>query len=158
GLSDPTQTLNEARAFTPAYAAPEQFRGAAVGVYTDVYALGVLLYELLSRRRPFEAEDASVETLRRMVCEQQPVAASVAAAQSGVVAQLGALGRHEWADLDRLIEKAMEKDPAERYASVGDLIRDLDHFARAEPLEARPALWSYRARKFVQRNRARLAY
>lgn len=122
-------TLTAMRMMTPAYAAPEQTRGEATGVYTDVYGLGMVLFELLSGR----------------------------AAERDRTARPSAFGhvratRSEWADLDVLCLRAIAEDPARRYPTVEALLRDLDHFSNGEPLEARPDSFGYRAGKFLRRN------
>ena len=100
------------RLMTPEYASPEQFRGEPVTTATDVYALGVLLYELVSGTRPFRAENLTPATLERLICETVPERPSAAGANL-------AKGRAEkiGADLDNIILKALHKDPARRYAS-----------------------------------------
>src|SRR3984885_7256003 len=108
------------RLMTPEYASPEQIRGEPVTTATDVYALGVLLYELISGTRPFRAANLTPATLERMICETVPQRPSTAAASHGE-ARLGKIG----ADLDNIVLKALHKDPARRYASAGELSEDL---------------------------------
>ncbi|MGH9144766.1 MAG: tetratricopeptide repeat protein, partial [Vicinamibacterales bacterium] len=141
------------RAMTPAYAAPEQLRGGPVGVTTDVYSLGVVLYELLSGQLPFDLSNRSAAEAETVIVEQEPVRPSAPAARAGAVVA----ARAEWADLDVMCLTAMHKEPARRYRSVEALIRDIDHYLRGEPLEARPDAFGYRVRKFVSRNRGLMA-
>ncbi len=145
------QTRTGLRVMTPAYAAPEQIRGEQAGVYTDVYALGVILYELLAGALPFDVENRPTGEIERMILEQEPEKPSVRARRQSE----GALqaSRASWADLDVLCLTAMHKDPQRRYGSVEALIRDLDHYLAGEPLEARPDTLRYRVGKFVRRNR-----
>ncbi len=144
------QTRTGLRLLTPAYAAPEQIRGDRVGIYTDVYALGVVLYELLAGRLPFDLSGKTPAEALAIVADQEPPRPSIAApAQPGA----GAIGRAAWADLDVLCVTAMHKDPHRRYRTVEALIRDIDHFLDGEPLEARPDTLGYRLGKFVARNR-----
>ncbi|CAG0981363.1 partial eukaryotic-like serine/threonine-protein kinase, partial [Gammaproteobacteria bacterium] len=149
GASDRTQT--GLRLMTPAYAAPEQVRGDPVGVYTDVYALGVVLYELLSGRLPFDTAARAPGELERAIIADDPPKASIAARTGGD----GAVdaSRAEWNDLDVLCAMAMHREPARRYASVDALIRDVDHVLAGEPLDAQPESWRYRAGRFVRRKR-----
>jgi eukaryotic-like serine/threonine-protein kinase len=140
-----TRTRTVARLLTPAYAAPEQLAGRDVGIHTDVYALGVMLYELLTGRLPFDAASRAD-------------AADFANAEPRVdppssIAPRGSLGRSDWGDLDVLCLTAMQHDPARRYATVDAFVRDIDHHLHREPLEARPDSVGYRARKFVRRHR-----
>jgi serine/threonine-protein kinase len=143
------------RAMTPAYAAPEQLRGEAVGVTTDVYALGVVLYELLVERLPFELSNRSASEVERIILEAEPAKPSAAVGNGEPGA--AAVSAAEWADLDVMCMTAMHKEPLRRYRSVEALLRDVDHYLNGEPLEARPDSVGYRVRKFVTRNRRALA-
>lgn len=143
-------TLTGLRAMTPAYAAPEQQSGGAVGVFTDVYALGVLLYELLTGELPF---DDAVSAIRQGVAE--PKRPSSLSQEDRFAAPIT---RGEWADLNVLCLTAMRFEPERRYQSVEVLIRDIDALLEKRPLEARAESWRYRLGKFVRRHRGRLAY
>ena len=151
GPADQTQT--GLRMLTPAYAAPEQMRGGRVGIYTDVYALGVILYQLLTGRLPFDLADRTPEEAARIITEEAAERPSVAATRSPSVAT-GArtAAPSAWADLDVLCLTAMHKDPQRRYRTVEALRRDVGHFLTGEPLEARPDTVGYRLGKFVRRN------
>jgi serine/threonine-protein kinase len=153
-LSEGHHTQTGLRMMTPAYAAPEQLRGDRVGVYTDVYALGVVLYELISGELPHQPEKTPGE-MERLILTSDPPRVSVAALHGGS-SSLGA-SRADWHDLDVLCAKAMHKDAARRYASVDALIRDVDHFLAGEPLDAQPDSFRYRASRFVSRNRRLVA-
>lgn len=156
---------------TPAYAAPEQLRGEPVGVFTDVYALGVLLYELLAGRPPFELEGLTPSQAERVVLETTPPPPSHAATRDrgratpllegvdgpAAPADAARVSRSEWEDLDVLCAKAMHRDVARRYGSVEGFMRDLDHFLRREPLDARPDSAGYRMARFAQRHTRALA-
>ncbi len=147
---DVTQT--GLRLLTPAYAAPEQLTGAQVGTHIDVYALGVVLYELLAGALPFDLNGQSAASAATIVLEHAPARPSSVASR----VQAGG-GRSAWADLDVLCLTAMHRDPRQRYRTVDALIRDVDHFLKGEPLEARPDSMGYRVRKFVQRKRGAIA-
>ncbi|HEV8613771.1 MAG TPA: serine/threonine-protein kinase [Gemmatimonadales bacterium] len=147
------QTRTGLRLMTPAYAAPEQITGSRVGVHTDVYALGVVLYELLTERLPFELSNRTPGEVEAIILGQEPARPSVAARDSPLARSVS---RANWADLDVLCLTAMHKEPARRYATVEALIRDVDHYLAGHPLEARPDALSYRLGKFVRRNRTRV--
>ncbi|MFN8589435.1 MAG: serine/threonine-protein kinase [Candidatus Eisenbacteria bacterium] len=126
------------RPLTPAYAAPEQLRGGRLGVTTDLYALGAMLHELLTGRPPIDPTGLAPDELERRVLAQEPDRASVTARRAGGGPVSPAPGRVEWNELDAIVAKALRKEPAERYRSVESLSRDIGHFLRGEPLEARP--------------------
>jgi eukaryotic-like serine/threonine-protein kinase len=148
------QTRTELRLMTPAYAAPEQLRGEPVGVFTDVHALGVILYELLTGRHPFEPEGLSPGQVEARVLTGEPARPSYSARGGGPA---GVADRATWADLDVLCLTAMHPDPQRRYPTVEALLRDLDHLRDGEPLEARPDSVGYRLARFVRRNRRPVA-
>ncbi len=149
-------TRTEMRLMTPAYAAPEQIQGGRIGVHTDVWALGVLLYELLTGAPPFDLARRTPEEAARIVVEQSPEKPSVVARRPAAGGAAGATARARraasWPDLDVICLTAMQKDPARRYRTVDSLIRDLDHYLAGEPLEARPDTIRYRTGKFLRRH------
>ena len=147
---DQTQWL---RMLTPQYAAPEQVRGEPVAVYTDVYGLGLILYELLTDVPAFPVKARTGREAETFVLEHDPVQPSIAAGP----ARARRASRSAWADLDVLCARAMHKDPERRYQTVEALIRDLDHYERGQPLDARPDTLGYRTRKFAARHSATLA-
>ena len=145
------------RLLTPAYAAPEQLRGDPLGVHTDVYSLGAILYELLTGSPPFELEGRSAGEIEAIVTTRDAERPSVRVKRStgGDGPRRGVLPGDrsaEWSELDVLCATAMQKDPGRRYRSVDSLIRDVDHYLRGEPLEARPDSATYRLGKFARRN------
>jgi eukaryotic-like serine/threonine-protein kinase len=150
------KTRTGLRLMTPAYAAPEQIRGDRVGIHTDIYALGVILYELLVGHLPFDLAERAPSEVEAILLEHNPERPSVAAERLGSqpAGDLKArtLSKSQWADIDVLCLTAMHKDPRRRYATVNALIRDVDHYLKGEPLEARPDSASYRIGKFVRRN------
>ena len=134
-------------ALTPECAAPEQVTGGAVTTATDVYALGVLLYILLSGRHPTgEGCRSSAEHLRA-IADTDPLRLSAAAATSERLRRLYA------GDLDNIVAKVLRKDPAERYPTVQAFGEDLRRYLRHEPVSARRDTVQYRLGKFVRRNR-----
>jgi serine/threonine-protein kinase len=156
---------------TPEYAAPEQIRGEPVTTATDVYQLGVVLFELLSDRRPFERDGGSLHELEQAVLTREPerpsaaarrrrrpstsiaVSSSTALDQAPGVSHDDRLDRILRGDLDAIVLKALRKEPPARYASVRDLARDIEHYSRGLPVAARLGSTAYRARKFVRRHR-----
>jgi serine/threonine protein kinase/tetratricopeptide (TPR) repeat protein len=149
-----SHTRTALRLMTPLYAAPEQLTGGVVGMQTDVYALGVMLYELLTGRTPFEVTGLTPLQVERVVTKSPPTRPSVhGRAHLAGLATHGHAYAASWPELDVLCLKALHRDPAERYASVEALIRDLDHYGRHEPLDARPESVGYRARMFFERHR-----
>ena len=150
------QTLTGLRLMTPAYASPEQIRGGQVGVQTDVYSLGVILYELLVGRLPYDLSKLTPGEAELVIVEQEPERPSLAAKRTAVAGKdplAISVSKASWADLDVLCLTAMHKDARRRYRSVEALIRDIDHFLKGEPLEVRADTWGYRLGKFVRRNR-----
>jgi eukaryotic-like serine/threonine-protein kinase len=152
------QTMTALRLMTPAYASPEQIRGEQVGIQTDVYSLGVILYQLLTGRLPFDLANRTPAQAEKILTESAPEKPSATAAQSHTAPSEStshvkpAATHAEWADLDVLCLKALHKDARRRYQSAEALIRDIDHFLKGEPLEARPDTPGYRLRKFLTRN------
>ncbi len=137
------------RPFTPAYAAPEQLRGEAATTATDIYALGCVLYELLTGQRPLSMNDApTLEEMLRAQDTTDPAAPSrVAAADSPVSARLLR------GDLDTIALKALQREPQRRYATVAAFAEDLHRFLSGRPIAARRDHAGYRVRKFVGRHR-----
>jgi serine/threonine-protein kinase len=154
GPDEGSDTTALVRPLTPSYASPEQIRGERVTVATDVYALGVLLYELLSGTQPFGGGESSLEVQRR-VLEDEPRAPSDAV--RGSEAGTGVPARDIAGDLDNIVRKALSKEPERRYASVEQLAEDVRRHLAGEPVQARPATARYRLSKFVRRHRAGVA-
>ncbi len=138
--------------FTPRYASPEQMSGAPVNVATDVYGVGLLLYELLAGNSPYHVistnRTTSMAATMRAVLEDEPEAASVVATRYAT--QNAALLR---GDLDTILRKACAKEPAARYKTVEALRHDLFAWRCGLPITARPCTWHYRATKFASRHK-----
>jgi len=150
-----TSTAVAQRLMTPEYASPEQVRGEPVTTATDVYALGVLLYELLTGRPPFRLETASPLEVARVICEQEPVRPSTASRSNPSLSPLET--RELRGDLDNIILTAIRKEPERRYPSVAQLSEDVRRHLRGYPVEAADRVWRYRAGKFVRRHKAAIA-
>jgi eukaryotic-like serine/threonine-protein kinase len=140
-------TVPGMRMMTPEYASPEQVRGLSATTQSDVYSLGVVLYELLAGVRPYQFDAGSYLEIEKAVCLSEPPPPSTRAAENRKVA----------ADLDNIALKALEKDPRRRYATAEQFSEDIRRYLDGRPVSARPQTWTYRAQKFAQRNRAAVA-
>jgi non-specific serine/threonine protein kinase/serine/threonine-protein kinase len=173
---DPTATA--LRLMTPEYASPEQVRGDPVTTASDVYSLGVVLYELLTGHRPYRLKSRSPHEILHVVCEEEPEKPSTAASRvEAVVDPDGAtratatpesvsrtregqpekLRRRLKGDLDNIVLMAMRKEPQRRYATVNQLSEDIRRHLEGQPVVARKDTFGYRAEKFVKRNKAGVA-
>jgi serine/threonine-protein kinase len=168
----PEATRTGFRLATPEYAAPEQLRGDAVSTATDVYALGVLLYEALSGHRPFTAAEAAARAIDREPTPPLPPSVMVGRLGTRVLpdgeeetitpedvsakrrGDPGALRRRLRGDLDNIVAKALRFDPNERYVSAAAMADDLERYLTGRPVRARADSVWYRTSKFMRRNRA----
>lgn len=143
-------------AMTPAYASPEQLEGASLGTATDVYSLGVVLYEMVAGTRPFEYVPTdharSSAVLAGSITPPSQQRPRVADSTKEPLRS-----RRISADIDAILLKALRREPTQRYASVRELAEDLERFLAARPVHARRGQWTYRAQRFAQRNRWPLA-
>lgn len=142
GLTNETRLTRAAgTAMTPDYASPEQIRGEPLGVASDVYSLGVVLYELLGGERPYRLRRDSRGALEDAILKAEPAA----------------LPRPLRGDLETILKKALKKSPDDRYATVNALADDLRRYLARRPVLARPDSVGYRLRRFVARNRLAVA-
>ncbi len=164
----PTHTRTEIRAFTLHYAAPEQVRGEPVTTMTDVYSLGVVLYELLAGTKPYRLRRQTDAEWEQAILAVEPLKPSVAAqrasdsdSESGSHRERDPESRRHArrlrGDLDNIVLKALAKQPEQRYPSVEAFALDLERHLQGRPVQARPQSWGYRLRKYTSRHRWVLA-
>jgi eukaryotic-like serine/threonine-protein kinase len=144
-----TLTLAGMRPLTPDYASPEQVRGEAVTVATDIYSLGAVLFELLTGARPHRFETRTAPEIERVVCSEDVLRASEATREED-----GVPARELRGDLDNILSKALEKDAARRYSHVGEFAADVRRYLEGRPVLARTGTLWYRASKFSRRHKA----
>jgi serine/threonine protein kinase len=156
----PTLLTQAAGPLTPQFAAPEQVSGQAITTATDIYGLGVMLHVLLCGRHPSEEELHSPAGLVKAILDIDPpqMSSTIVRGDSSTVAENRGtspekLRKQLHGDLDRIVGKALKKNPAERYSSVTAFGDDLQRYLKHEPIGARPDTLRYRATKFFRRNR-----
>jgi non-specific serine/threonine protein kinase/serine/threonine-protein kinase len=173
-----SHTVTMLGVMTPEYASPEQVRGEPVTTATDIYSLGVLLYELLTGHRPYHLQSRRPDEIARVICEQQPERPSTAISRrvqipgaKGAPAKLitpesvgrtrneqpSQLRRRLAGDLDNIVLLALRKEPARRYATVEQFSEDIRRYLEGLPVIARKATVAYRAAKFVGRHKVGVA-
>jgi non-specific serine/threonine protein kinase/serine/threonine-protein kinase len=153
-----TQTVPALRVMTPEYASPEQVKGERIMTTSDVYSLGVLLYELLTGRRPYRLKTRAPEEIAHAITDQEPERPSTAIASSdGNPNTQTPNPKFLRGDLDNIVLMAMRKDPARRYASVGQFADDIRRHLEGLPVIARKATVTYRATRFIKRQKLAVA-
>jgi serine/threonine protein kinase/tetratricopeptide (TPR) repeat protein/TolB-like protein len=172
-MQAPLVTQSDFRPMTPDYASPEQVRGETVTHATDIYSLGVLLYELLTGHRPYRVRQHSFFEFERLVCEVEPElpssvierteergfdGATLVPITPELVTQARRLGRTELrrrlrGDLDNIVMKALRKEPRQRYPSVREFSDDLERHLKGIPVRARKPTLAYRGGRFFRRHR-----
>ncbi len=154
-------TRTDARVFTPAYAAPEQIAGDHLTTATDVYALGVVLFELLTGERPFKASGDGSQSIADAILTTPPLRPSTVVATGSAYdpdhKRSRRLARRLQGDLDNIALKAMRKEPERRYATVQNLADDIRRHLAGRTVAARPDTFAYRTSRFVRRNRIPVA-
>lgn len=171
-------TTPENRPMTPNYASPEQVRGEPLSIASDIYSLGVLLYELLTGHRPYRLKSRFDPEIERIICEQEPEKPSTAINRTEEVIEPGSgiktvitpelvsktrdgrperLRRRLTGDIDNIVLMAMRKEPQRRYASAEQLSEDIFRHLQGQPVIARKDTLSYRSAKFIKRHKTGVA-
>jgi eukaryotic-like serine/threonine-protein kinase len=154
-------TVTHQQALTPEYAAPEQILGQTITTATDVYSLGVILYEILTGAHPFRRANMSPQQIWQSITQTEPARPSSISSKFQVPSSKSETRNPKSqipnpkslkGDLDNIILKALKKEPARRYGSVEQFSRDLQFYLKGFPVSARPDTLVYRAGKFLSRN------
>ena len=169
GTEVPSHTMTAMRAFTPGYASPEQARGDRITTSSDVYSLGVILYELLSGERPYRFERRSVDEIVQTLNSTPPPRPSLVATRRRSATSSNPNASEDGAtpawlpntdlsgDLDNIVLMALRLEPEQRYPSVEAFAADVQRHRDLRPVHARPPTWSYRTSRFIGRNRVAVA-
>jgi eukaryotic-like serine/threonine-protein kinase len=165
------ETLQALRPMTPRYASPEQVRGDPITTASDVYALGVVLYQLLAGRLPYRLDGRTPAEIVHLICEQEPekpstvlrrapgILASILGPPFGPSASVKSVDQRRppplalSRDVDTIILRALAKEPLRRYGSAAQLAEDLRRYLEGLPILARKPTWRYRVRKLLARNK-----
>ncbi len=173
----PFHTWTGMRIMTPEFASPEQVRGKHITTASDIYSLGILLYLLLTGRKPYRIGTTSMLEIEKIVCDLEPIKPSEAVAGGTIHLATDIpddffnpeetanrrgmdperLRKQLAGDLDKIVLMAMWKEPHRRYASALSLSDDLENYLKGEPVEARAPTIRYRIRKFIYRNKIAVA-
>ena len=148
--SDGSKTQTALRAFTPAYASPEQILGRSITTASDIYSLGVVFYELLTGVKPFHFDDRSLEEIVRTITNSEPQVPSATSQSAIRTPQLKG-------DLDNIALTALRKEPERRFKTVDDFAEDIERHLAGRPISARPNTAGYLTGKFIRRNKIAVA-
>ena len=153
GLSPNQQNITQTgiRAMSLYYAAPEQILGEIITTATDVYALGLLLYELIAGAYPFSLDGLNIRRIEQVIRTEDPVKPSLLQRKEGTSPR-GYLSADKWSDLDAIVMKALQKEPDQRYENAGDMLDDIRRYENDVPLAARRDTVRYRLGKFTKRH------
>ena len=154
---DEALTSTALRLLTPDYASPEQVRGEPVSAATDVYALGTVLFEMLSGSKAHSVGSRSQAEMERVICQEPTKPPSQALLLNHAKGQAKEQAELIRGDLDNIVLMAMRKEPERRYQSVADLAADIERHLEGRPVAARKDTFAYRASKFIRRNRLAVA-
>ncbi len=146
---DSKKTQTNVVALTPAYASPEQLKNISVTTSSDIYSLGVVLYELLTNNLPFETKAKTLSEIIETISKNPPQKPSENYDQSSSLLK----AKYLKGDLETIILKSLRKEPARRYSSVEQFAEDIRRYLQELPINARPTTFSYKTKKFYQRNR-----
>ncbi len=151
--TDNSATQTALRAFTPAYASPEQIQGRNITTSSDIYSLGVVFYELLTGAKPLNVENKSFDEIVQTLTSTEPIK------PSAVEDEGGGGGSHQIlrGDLDNIALTALRKEPERRFKTVDDFARDIELHLAGRPISARPNTTAYLAGKFIRRNKIAVA-
>lgn len=154
-----SQTRTQFRVMTPEYASPEQIKGSHITTSTDVYSLGIILYELLTNERPYQLDGKNLEEVFQTITQLEPNPPSKVISRQSLASRNNQKSNIKnrkslSGDLDNIVLMALRKEPVRRYKSVEQLSDDVQRHLKGLPVIARPNTFSYRAEKFFKRNLA----
>jgi tetratricopeptide (TPR) repeat protein len=147
---DDRLTQQAGRVLTPQYASPEQIEGATITVASDIYSLGILLYEQLTGQHPYELEGKGIGAIERAILDDEPPLASTRASDTSTARLLRG-------ELDAILAKAIRRQPEQRYATAAAMADDIDRYLAGERVLARPDSFGYRIRRTLRKHRTGVA-